>query len=150
MFVTADLLIYWLFKFCKFRSTFFLFFFKSTESSFLLFLSFLWLTSVLLNRKGSTHCLTSCIVLFGLLLSPHLLCSLLAATMRRSFGSRGRCGLRVLASCSSEYSYTRTPVRKPWFGSALLLISFLQPCHHDHIITPKFRYPILLQERFFI
>lgn len=41
-------------------------------------------------------------VLVGLT-SP--LCSLLAATVRRSYGNRGRRGLRVLSSYSSEYSY---------------------------------------------
>lgn len=53
-----------------------------------------------------------------------LLCSLLAATVRRSFGSRGRRGLRFLTSYCSEYSVTRTSV-KPQFGSSLSLISLL-------------------------
>lgn len=56
-------------------------------------------------------------VSFLLLLS--LLCPLLAATVRRSLGGRGRRGLRFWASCSSEYSVTRTST-KPWFGSTLL------------------------------
>lgn len=53
------------------------------------------------------HIMYCFIYLVGL---TSLLCSLLAATVRRSFGSRGRRGLRVLSSCS-EYSVTRTPVK---------------------------------------
>lgn len=99
-------------------------------------LSFRWLTSVMFNLGFYAHYHTLCtvFVLTVALTSP--LCSLLAATMRRSFGSRGRCGLRVLASYSSEYRYTRTPVRKPRLGSALLLISpwalSSPPCSHTN------------------
>lgn len=90
------------------------------------------------NVGFHTHYLTLCtvFVLTVALTSP--LCSLLAATMRRSFGSRGRCGLRVLTSYSSEYRYryTRTPVRKPRLDSALLLISpsalSSPPCIHTN------------------
>lgn len=99
-------------------------------------LSFRWLTSVTFSLGFHTHYLTLCtvFVLTVALTSP--LCSLLAATMRRSFGSRGRCGLRVLTSYSSEYRYTRTTVRKPRLGSALLLISpsalSSPPCIHTN------------------
>lgn len=52
----------------------------------------------------------------------HFFCPLLAATVRRSLGSRGRGGLRFWASCSSEYGVTRTSTKTP----GLVLPFFLQ------------------------
>lgn len=116
---------------------------------FFSFVSFLSLTSVLC-RPTRLHTLPHAVYWFCFNCCSHLtspLCSLLAATMRRSFGSRGRCGLRVLTSYSSEYRSNRTLVRQPWLGSALLLISLLAPpvitpmCSHKHpgVFIPRQR-----------
>lgn len=65
---------------------------------------FMFVQSLVVNQVSLHFCsrltIVSLVSLFSLL--P-------AASLRRSFGGRGRCGLRNLISCS-EYCVSRTPV----------------------------------------
>lgn len=92
------------------------------------FVLFLKCHDVFLKKQkltGFTHHFTLCIVSFFLVGLTSPLCSLLAATVRRSFGSRGRRGLRVLTSCSSEYSVNRNPCETlVWFYLFSTLVYF--------------------------
>ena len=77
----------------------------------------------------SLHVLYCFLFLVGLT-SP--LCPLLAATMRRSFGSRGRRGLRVLTSCSSEYSRWNLCGTLVWFYPSSNQCALSTPPYKSH------------------
>ena len=62
--------------------------------------------------------------------------SLLPATLRRSFGARGRRGYHVLNNCGSEYGLSSSPVNHP--GSTLLYSPILLQLSQDTLLmTPS-------------